>query len=65
MTSLEKRTKVKECIQDFCEYNGCVDCTFFDPKDDTDGRYFCCIRDKEKRIPATWNWDMNSAMISD
>lgn len=38
---------------------------FFNPKDDTDGEYFCAIRDSENRMPFENGWDVASGMISD
>ena len=65
MTELEKQKKVKALLHEMCGGMGCVDCIFFKPEDDTDGEFFCAIRDKDKNIPADPQWDMNSAMISD
>lgn len=66
MTALEKQEKVRELIFRNCGYGGgCPECEFFRPEDDTDGEFFCAIRDSEKRIPYDDKWDMAGAMISD
>ena len=66
MTSLEKKEKVKEVLNHMCRYgDGCPECTFFEPEDATDGKYFCSIRDFESRTPDEEMWDMSSAVISD
>lgn len=66
MTALEKQVKVREMLFRNCGYgNGCSDCEFFKPEDETDGDFFCAIRDSNKLIPYDDEWDMASAMISD
>ena len=65
MTALEKQIKIKELLHVMCGGTGCEDCILFKPEDDTDGEFFCAIRDKDKNIPADLQWDMGSAMISD
>lgn len=66
MTALEKQCKVKEVLSRMCRYgDGCPDCNFFKSEDDTDGEFFCAIRDSKKLIPFDNDWDINSAMISD
>ena len=64
MTALEKQSKLKEVLYRMCG-NGCLECDFFDPDDETDGEFWCSIRDKENLIPYDDEWDMTSAMISD
>lgn len=56
-----KREILIELISDNC-VSGCEDCSFFDPEDDTDGRYFCSIRDRKKRCPEDSEWDFESGM---
>ena len=66
MTSMEKRRKLKDCIQDMCECEeSCEGCHFFDPDDTTDYAFFCSIRDNDGNVPNRLIWDMNSAMLSD
>ncbi len=46
MTVLEKQAKAKEVLRRNCIYgDGCPECEFFKPEDDTDGEFFCAIRD--------------------
>lgn len=66
MTALEKQGKVREILIRNCGYgNDCLDCEFFKPEDETDGEFFCAIRDSKKLIPFNEGWDIASAMISD
>ena len=66
MTALEKQNKVKAVLSRMCGYgDGCPECEFFKLEDETDGEFWCAIRDKEKLIPFDDEWDMNSAMVSD
>ena len=66
MTALEKKILVKDVLMYMCAYGeGCLDCRFFNPSDDTDGNSFCHIRDKENLVPYDDDWGMNSAMIGD
>lgn len=65
MTALEKQKKVKGLLHVICGGVECEDCILFKAEDDTDGEFFCAIRDKDKNIPADLQWDMDSAMISD
>lgn len=66
MTSLEKQIQVRDVLYHMCIYDeGCSECRFFKPEDDTDGDFFCAIRDDKKHIPTDENWNMNSAMLSD
>jgi len=66
MTALEKQVKVKEVLSRQCGWYGkCHYCDFFANEDNTDGEYFCMIRDSEKRVPFQHGWDIESAMISD
>ena len=66
MTRLEKQREVKDVLYHMCAYgDGCSDCRFFNPEDDTDGDYFCAIRDHEERIPTDDAWCMQTAMLSD
>lgn len=66
MTALEKQVKVKEVLSRNCGlYGKCNYCDFFKNEDNTDGIYFCMIRDSENRAPFEDEWDMASAMISD
>lgn len=37
----------------------------FANEDNTDGEYFCVIRDSENRVPFQHGYDIASAMISD
>lgn len=46
-----------------CEYGDCDDCEFFEPTDDTDGDFFCAIRDKQEEVPFRVGWDMESAFM--
>lgn len=63
MTSLEKQNAVRSVLCDMCGYgDGCPDCRFFDPGDETDGRYWCAIRDHKGRIPFGDGWDMTTAI---
>lgn len=63
MTSLEKRQKVKEIIEDMCEEIECYECYFYNNDDETDGVCFCSIRDKANLAPFNYGWDMNTAML--
>lgn len=64
MTRLEKLRQV--VLYHMCAYgDGCPDCRFFNPEDDTDGESFCAIRDHEKRVPLDDEWCMQTAMLSD
>ena len=66
MTALEKKIQVKDVLYHMCAYDeGCQICRFFNPEDNTDGDFFCTIRDNAKRIPTDENWNMDSAMLSD
>ena len=66
MTGLEKQEKTKEVLRRNCIYgDGCSECEFFKPEDNTDGEFFCAIRDSKKLIPFDDEWDMASAMVSD
>ena len=65
MTSLEKQKKVKNVIQRMCDYSECPECEFYKQEDDTDGEFYCAIRDHDKKVPYYTEWDMSSAMISD
>lgn len=66
MTALEKQLKVKEALYRMCGCSeGCPYCDFFKPEDETDGEFYCAIRDSNKLIPFDDEWDMESAMISD
>lgn len=66
MTALEKQCKVKEVLSRMCEYvDWCPDCDFFKPEDDTDGEFYCAIRDSKKLIPFDDEWDIASAVIGD
>ena len=66
MTVLEKQLKVEKVLYRMCGYgNGCQECEFFKPEDETDGKSFCAIRDSEKRIPFDYGWDIGEAMIDD
>ena len=63
MISIEKRRKLKECIQDMCENEeNCEGCHFYDPEDATDNACFCLLRDYYGNAPNRLVWDMNSAM---
>lgn len=65
MTVLEKQIKVRNVLYRMCGYSdGCPDCDFFKPEDETDGEFFCAIRDSKKLIPFDNEWDIASAMIS-
>ena len=63
MTSLEKKIGVERVIKHMCSYGECEECEFFNPKDETDGTYWCGIRDEDGNIPHTTEWDMDSAML--
>ena len=64
MTALEKQIQVKDVLYYMCGYEqGCPDCRFFNPEDDTDGHFFCHIRDDKGYIPFNEDWNMNTAMI--
>lgn len=66
MTALEKQGKVKEILSRMCWYSdGCPNCNFFKPEDETDGEFFCAIRDSKKLVPFDDEWDMESAMIGE
>ncbi|MDY5986773.1 hypothetical protein [Sporofaciens sp. SGI.106] len=65
MTSLDKQIRVKNVIQHMCDYIECPECEFYRPEDDTDGNFYCAIRDYDKRVPYQKDWDMRSAMVSD
>ncbi len=66
MTALEKQDKTRAVLRHNCIYgDGCPECDFFNPEDETDGEFFCSIRDSKKLIPFDDEWDMSSAMISD
>lgn len=57
-----KKYKLRKVIVKMCSYSGCDECEFFEPEDDTDGEYFCDIRDKDNKIPYHNGWDMESAL---
>lgn len=61
----DKKQMLGECIYHRCSYGECDECEFFNEWDDTDGDYFCAIRDKDGNIPYYQNWDMNSALGMD
>lgn len=64
MTTLEKIEQIKDFLQFECRYgDGCADCKFFDAEDDTDGDFFCAIRDRENRKPADFDWSIISALV--
>lgn len=66
MTSIDKKARLKDCIQDMCECEtDCSDCWFYDPIDSNNDKYFCVLRDYEKRVPCKYSWHMDRAMISD
>ena len=66
MTALEKQKKAKEILFRICRYHDdCHECRCFKPKDETDGDFFCAIRDSNGLIPFDDEWDMADAMISD
>ena len=65
MTSLEKIKQLKDLLHEMCEYgDGCEDCRFFNPEDDTDGEVFCALRDDAGRTPYDEFWHMGGAFIS-
>lgn len=57
-----KKQMIGECINHRCAYGECDECEFFNPKDSTDGDYFCAIRDDMGNIPYYREWDMESAL---
>ena len=63
MTALEKKIGVARVLHHMCSYGECEDCEFFNPNDETDGTYWCGIRDMNGNIPYNEEWDMHSAMI--
>ena len=66
MTSLEKQSKVKDVLFRMCGYgDGCPDCDFFNPEDNTDGDHWCAIRDNQQRIPFDDDWDFMTGMLGD
>lgn len=62
MTFEEKMKALKDTLNNKCEYEYCDDCEFFDLEDDTDGDYFCGIRDNEHKIPCSKGWNMKIAL---
>ena len=64
MTGLEKSIAVKNLVREACSCSACVDCQFFNPEDETDGNYWCFLRDAEGRIPYRHDWHMESAMLN-
>lgn len=62
MTKQKIRENTKDLVQHECSISGCGECHYFEPEDDTDGEYFCGIRDKDNKIPYYTDWDMSSAM---
>lgn len=68
MTAFEKQKQVKDVLQCMCIYDsmGCPSCRFFHPDDDTDGEYFCAIRDYKGNLPCDGDcWNMESAMTKE
>lgn len=62
MTQKEKLKALSDALQYKCNCECCVDCNFFEPEDDTDGDYFCGIRDNTKKIPWKKGWNMKTAL---
>lgn len=63
MTSLEKKIGVRNALHRMCSYSDCDGCEFFNPDDESDGMYWCGIRDINGNVPSDEKWDMNTAMI--
>jgi hypothetical protein len=58
----KKMKMVKKCIYEKCFLGECDGCIFFDEWDETDGEYFCAIRDNNGNIPYHTKWDIESAL---
>ena len=59
----DKIQSLRNCLKNMCWYGDCDDCEFFEPTDDTDGDFFCAIRDKHEEVPFREGWDMSSAFM--
>lgn len=62
MTYKEKMQSLEDHMCNYCSYNPCDECEFFEPEDDTDGNYFCGIRDNNKKIPFHKGWNVNEGL---
>lgn len=60
---MSKQLMLRNHLRKMCEYGDCDDCEFFEPTDDTDGCFFCAIRDKHEEVPFRVGWDMESAFM--
>ena len=61
MTQEEKMKALEKAVVRQCTYGECDGCKYFEPEDDSDGEYFCGIRDNEHRIPYHKRWNMKIA----
>ena len=61
----EIKFMLKDCIYSKCLMSDCEECEFFNPKDTTDGIYFCAIRDEMGAIPYFREWRIESAFMKE